>query len=64
MKDVLRTPVTRTLPSGVKITFTSRRELEKFDDELRKTVEKRRKEAESGNSPDGKDVEFIPDFTC
>lgn len=59
MKDVLRTPVTRTLPSGVKITFTSRRELEKFDDELRKAVEKRRKEAESG-----KDVEFIPDFTC
>jgi hypothetical protein len=43
----------------VKITFTSRRELEKFDDELRKTVEKRRKEAESS-----KDVEFIPDFTC
>lgn len=59
MKDVLRTPVTRTLPSGVKITFTSRRELEKFDDELRKAVEKRRKEAEFD-----KDVEFIPDFTC
>jgi hypothetical protein len=57
MKDVLKTPVTRTLPSGVKITFTSRRELEKFDDELRKTVEKRRKEAEFD-----KDVEFIPDF--
>lgn len=64
MKDVLRTPVTRTLPSGVKITFTSRRELEKFDDELRKAVEKRRKEAKSGDSSDGKDVEFTPDFTC
>ena len=59
MKDVLRTPVTRTLPSGVKITFTSRRELEKFDDELRKAVEKRRKETESD-----KEVEFTPDFTC
>ena len=59
MKDVLKTPVTRTLPSGVKITFTSRRELEKFDDELRKAVEKRHKEAEFD-----KDVEFIPDFAC
>lgn len=64
MKDVLKTSVTRTLPSGVKITFTSRRELEKFDDELRKAVEKRHKEAESGDSPDSKDVEFTPDFTC
>lgn len=63
-KNELFKPVTRTM-NGVTMTFTSKRELEAYDDMLRKMVEEnRKKSAESGNtSPYAKEVVFEPDFT-
>lgn len=62
MKKNLFKPVERVLPSGIRVTFTSRKELEEYDDALRKAIaEKRQKEAENSYRYE---VAFDPDFTC
>lgn len=63
-KNELFKPVTRTL-NGITMTFTSKRELEAYDNMLRKMVEENRKKAENGgnSSPYAKEVVFEPDFT-
>lgn len=61
-KKNLFKPVTRTTPSGVKITFTSRKELEAFDNDLRRMVEEKRKKS-ADSSPYAKEVAFEPDFS-
>lgn len=60
-KNELFKPVERVTSSGIRITFTSKKELDAYDDSLRQMLaEKRRKEAENDYK---NEVVFTPDFS-